>query len=419
MERIVIAGGWPLQGTVQIDGAKNAALPIIAACLLTEEPCTLRSMPGLTDIEVMQAILHSFGVDSAWTREGFRIHAEKILSHTIPEALMREMRSSVIIMGPMLARFGKVSASYPGGCAIGNRPIDLHIKGFRAMGARISDEGRGYIIAEADELHGADIHLDYPSVGATENIMMAATLAHGETLIRNAAKEPEIVDVQTFLNAMGADVHGAGTDLIRIRGVQKLKGCEHTIIPDRIAAGTFLLGAVITRGQVTVTSVIPEHLEPLLAKIREMGAKVTVSDKSVTVTCSARPRAVDAVRTLPHPGFPTDLQAPMLAALCIANGTSVLTETVFESRFKHVDELCRMGASVKVEGRTAIIRGVDQLNGAVVSATDLRAGAALVLAGLAATGITVIEQVHHIDRGYVSLDKSFRSMGGKIERLGW
>lgn len=419
MERIVIAGGTPLQGTVKIHGAKNAALPIIAACLLTDEPCTLRSMPTLTDIDVMRHILQSFGAECEWVKDGLQIHAKKLHSHTIPEALMREMRSSVIIMGPLLARHGKVSASYPGGCAIGSRPIDLHIKGLEALGAKVSEEGRGYITAEAKQLIGADIHLDYPSVGATENIMMAATLAKGETLIRNAAKEPEIVDVQDILNVMGADIEGAGTDLIRIRGVDRLHGAEYTIIPDRIAAGTLLLGAVVTRGQVTVKPVIPEHLEPLLAKIREMGAKVNIAGNSVTVTCDYRPKAVDALRTLPHPGFPTDLQAPMLAALCVAQGTSVLTETVFESRFKHVDELRRMGAMVKVEGRSAIIRGVERLTGAVVAATDLRAGAALVLAGLAAEGITIVEQVHHIDRGYVDLDDTFRTLGGRVERLGW
>jgi len=419
VERIVIAGGTPLHGTVHIHGAKNAALPIIAACLLTDEPCNLRSIPALTDIEVMRKILHNFGAGCEWTQDSFRIHAEDIHSHTIHEALMREMRSSIIIMGPLLARHGCVSASYPGGCAIGSRPIDLHLKGFEAMGATISDEGRGFITAQATELRGASIHLDYPSVGATENIMMAATLAKGETLIRNAAKEPEIIDLQNMLNSMGAEVEGAGSDLIRIRGVKKLHGTDYTIIPDRIAAGTFLLGAVVTKGRVTVAPVIPEHLEPLLAKIREMGADVSVAANSVTVECNARHKAVDALRTLPHPGFPTDLQAPMLAALCLAEGTSVLTETVFESRFKHVDELRRMGAIVKVEGRSAIIRGVKRLKGAVVSASDLRAGAALVLAGLAAEGITVVEQVCHIDRGYVRLDNAFRSIGGKIERLGY
>jgi UDP-N-acetylglucosamine 1-carboxyvinyltransferase len=367
----------------------------------------------------MGQILHSLGATAVLEGDKLVIGSKNLQSHTIPERLMREMRSSIILMGPILARMGRVSASYPGGCAIGSRPIDLHLKGLQAMGAKIEEEGRGYITAEASILHGADIHLDYPSVGATENLMMAATLAEGDTVIRNAAKEPEVLDLQNFLCSLGAVVEGAGSDCVRIRGVTRLTGSAYHIIPDRIAAGTYLLAGVMTRGEVTVYPVIPEHLEPLLCKLREMNVAVTTSADAVTIRCPERPEAVDMVRTLPHPGFPTDLQAPMMAALCLARGTSVVSETVFESRFKHVDELRRMGANIKVEGRTAIVRGVESLRGAVVSASDLRAGAGLVMAGLAAEGITVVEMVHHIDRGYVKLDSELRALGARIERLGW
>lgn len=419
MERIVIAGGWPLHGAVEIHGAKNAALPIIAGCLLSKETSVLENVPDLTDIGVMRQILHSLGVPSSLKSGELTIEPAGMHSHTIPEHLMREMRSSIILMGPILARCGRVSASYPGGCAIGSRPIDLHLKGLQAMGVTILEEGRGVITAEAKYLHGADIHLDYPSVGATENLMMAGSLADGDTVIRNAAKEPEVEDLQRFLISMGANVSGAGTDMIKIKGVKELKGTQYRIIPDRIAAGTYLLAGVMTRGEVTVFPVIPEHLQPILAKLRDMGVNVSTSLDSVTVSCPKRPDAIDALRTLPHPGFPTDLQAPMLAALCLAKGTSIVAETVFESRFKHVDELRRMGASIKVEGRAAIVRGVETLKGAIVTASDLRAGAALVIAGLAAEGVTVVEMVHHIDRGYVKLDQDLRTLGARIERLGW
>ena len=419
MERIIVAGGWPLHGAVEIHGAKNAALPIIAACLLSKQGSVLQNLPDLTDIHVMREILHSFGAVTAQKDGELTIEAPSIDAPTIPEHLMREMRSSIILMGPLIARCGRVSASYPGGCAIGSRPIDLHLKGLREMGVTIVEEGRGYIVAEAKHLRGADIHLDFPSVGATENLMMAGVLADGHTVIRNAAKEPEVVDLQNFLISMGAIIEGAGSDCIKITGVEELKGTKYRIIPDRIAAGTYLLAGIMTQGEVTVYPVVPDHMEPFLAKFREMGVRVATSLDSVTVSCPTRPSAVDMVRTLPHPGFPTDLQAPMLAALCLAQGSSIVSETVFESRFKHVDELRRMGASIKVEGRAAIVRGVETLKGAIVSATDLRAGAALVIAGLAAEGVTVIEMIHHIDRGYVKLDHDLRTLGARIERLGW
>ncbi|MBT9176500.1 MAG: UDP-N-acetylglucosamine 1-carboxyvinyltransferase 1 [Firmicutes bacterium] len=417
MDRFVIAGGRPLCGAVKVQGAKNSALPSIAACILTGEPVRLRNIPKLTDIDVMRSILHSLGAECEWEGDDLVISAERINDCVIPENLMREMRSSIILLGPLLARAGRVVASYPGGYAIGSRPIDLHLKGLRALGVQIEDEGRGLLRAHAETLRGADIHLSMPSVGATENIMMAATLATGETIIRNAAMEPEIVDLQNFLNAMGAGISGAGTDCLSIRGVTRLHGAEYAIIPDRIVAGTYLLGAVMTRGHVTVFPAPPDQLEPLLAKLREMGALVVLDGSGVTAVGRGRPKALDSVKTSPFPGFPTDLQAPLLAALCLADGTSVLTETVFESRFKHVDELNRLGASIKVAGRSAVIRGVDRLTGALVSASDLRAGAALTLAGLAAQGITVVEQVHHIGRGYASLVEDLRTLGAAIERI--
>ncbi|MBS3938073.1 MAG: UDP-N-acetylglucosamine 1-carboxyvinyltransferase [Peptococcaceae bacterium] len=416
MDRYVINGRTPICGVIDIHGAKNAALPIVAACLLTDQAVLLRNIPPLSDIGVMQAILHSLGVNSEWQAGELRIHPNVVNSHVIPESLMQEMRSSVIIVGPLLARYGRVSASYPGGCAIGERPIDLHIKGLCALGAKVVDEGGGCLTFSASKLRGARVHLETPSVGATENIMMAACLAEGETLIENAAREPEVLDLQNFLNALGAKVSGAGQNTIHIAGVSALKGAEYTIISDRIVAGTYLLAALMTEGRITLTSVIAEDLRPLLSRMSDMGADIAVADNAVTLSMRGRPRAVEEVRTMPHPGFPTDLQAPMLAALCLAEGKSVLTETMFESRFKHVEELKRMGAQIAVEGRKAIISGIERFSGATVRATDLRAGAALTLAGLAASGTTVVEDVYHIDRGYVALDQSLTRLGGRVVR---
>ncbi len=417
MERIVISGGRPLHGTVRIPGAKNAALPILAASLLTPDQCVIRGLPALTDIDVMLSIISTLGAEVKGQGGVAYIRAEPLVSQDVPETLMREMRSSIIVMGALLARFGYTKVSYPGGCAIGSRPIDLHLKGLRELGAEI-EEKHGFIKAQAKGLRGATIHLDYPSVGATENLMMAATLAKGQTILSNAAKEPEIIDLQNFLNVMGANVKGAGTDVIRIEGVDALNGADYTIIPDRIVAGTYLLAGAITGGEVKVSNVIPEHLESLLAKLREMGACVKVEDDSILLKAKDRLVAIESLRTLPYPGFPTDLQAPMMALLCLAKGTSIVTETVFESRFKHVDELRRMGANIKVNDRTAVIKGVPALTSAQVSASDLRAGAALVLAALAADDITVIEDVHHIDRGYERLEDYLRALGARVERIG-
>lgn len=417
MERIVIAGGRPLHGKVRIGGAKNAALPILGATLLTEAPCLIREIPNLTDVGVMRDILETLGAKVEVVGDLTTVEAAALTSLTVPENLMREMRSSIIVMGALLTRFGTVKVSQPGGCDIGSRPIDLHIKGLKELGAQINEK-HGYITATCKRLHGASIHLDFPSVGATQNLMMAATLADGLTIITNAAKEPEIVDLQNFINSLGANIKGAGTDTIRIEGVEKLHGTDYTVIPDRIVAGTYLLAGAITGGKVTVLNVIPEHLESLLAKLREMGVQVDTKGDSVTVQAEHPLQAIDSLRTLPYPGFPTDLQAPMMALLCLANGTSIVTETVFESRFKHVNELKRMGANIKVNERTAIIKGVPALSSANVAATDLRAGAALVLAALAADGITVIGDVHHIYRGYIDLDENLRMLNARIERVG-
>jgi len=417
LDRYVISGGVPIRGVIDIHGAKNAALPIVAASLLTEKKVLLGNIPPLSDIGVMQAILHSLGVLCEWQEEEFVIDPAGVSSHVIPEGLMQGMRSSIIIVGPLLARYGKVSASYPGGCAIGERPIDLHLKGLRALGAVVSEEGGGRLTLTAKKLQGTKIFLETPSVGATENIMMAACLAEGDTLIENAAKEPEVVDLQNFLNALGANVSGAGKESIHITGVSSLGGARYKIISDRIVAGTYLLAALMTEGEVTVTSVVPENLRPLLVKLEQMGADISLNENSVTLSMRGRPIALEEVRTTPHPGFPTDLQAPMLAALCLARGTSVVTETMFESRFKHIEELCRMGANIVTEGRRAVISGVEKLKGATVRATDLRAGAALTLAGLSANGITTVLDVNHIDRGYLALDRSLNALGGRVARI--
>ncbi|HHY75205.1 MAG TPA: UDP-N-acetylglucosamine 1-carboxyvinyltransferase [Firmicutes bacterium] len=411
-----VEGRRPLRGTVRASGAKNAVLPIMAAAVMASEPCVLHSSPDLSDVHTMSKILEGLGARVERTSDGsLIIDPRGIDNHVVDDMLMRQVRSSIFLMGPLLARMGKVQVSYPGGCDIGQRPIDLHIKGLRALGASI-EEKHGHIKAERETWEGIDIHLDIPSVGATENIMMGACLAKGVTIIRNAAKEPEIVDLQTFLNAMGAKVRGAGTDVIRIEGVDKLHGAEHVIMPDRIEVGTFMIGAVITGGEVTVENAVSEHVQALTSKLREIGAEVEATDHSITVRGKGRPRATD-VKTLPYPGFPTDMQPQMMALLSIADGTSVITETIFDSRFKQAEELGRMGAKIRREGRTAIIKGVPALSGAMVEATDLRSGASLVLAGLAAEGKTVVRGIHNIDRGYERFEEKLRSLGAKIERV--
>ncbi|MCL6635694.1 MAG: UDP-N-acetylglucosamine 1-carboxyvinyltransferase [Peptococcaceae bacterium] len=417
MQRFMIVGGTLLKGPIRASGSKNATLPVLAATILNASKSVIHEVPRLRDVSVMKDVLTYLG--ARITCQGNTIEADTsyVRPLEISEELMRRMRASNLVLGAMLGRFGKVKISYPGGCQIGSRPMNLHLKGLQALGAVIQEKF-GYITAEAGKLTGADIHLDLPSVGATENIMMAAVLAEGVTTIRNAAKEPEIVDLQNFLNNMGARIKGAGTDTIKIEGVRpgSLKAASHTVIPDRIEAGTHMVAAAITGGEVTVTNVIPEHLEPLLAKLREAGVGITAGDDWVRVQGTGRVRAVD-IKTMPYPGFPTDMQPQMMALLSLAEGTSVITETIFENRFKHVAELRRMGADIKVEGQSAIIKGVPKLSGAYIEASDLRAGAALVLAALAAEDGTVLENVDHIDRGYERLEVKYNALGARIVRV--
>ncbi|GAW92141.1 UDP-N-acetylglucosamine 1-carboxyvinyltransferase [Calderihabitans maritimus] len=415
MEKFIIVGGNRLTGTVTISGAKNAVLPIMAASIMAGEPCVIYDVPRLTDVRVMKNVLKSLGARVEVNGHAMVIDPRKINYTEVPEHLMRKLRASNLVMGALLGRFGRVKVAHPGGCAIGSRPMDLHFKGFQALGAKIT-ERYGFIEVEAKELRGADIQLDFPSVGATENIMMAATLAKGTTIIRNAAKEPEIVDLQNFLNRLGARIKGAGIDVIRIEGVRKLRGTEHNLIPDRIETGTYMVAAAITNGDVVLKNVIPNHIEPVSAKLREAGVSVVEYKDGIRVKGRGRIKALD-IKTLPYPGFPTDMQPQMVALMSIAEGTSIITETIFESRFKHVDELTRMGANIKVEGRVAIVKGVNRLSGAVVEASDLRAGAALVLAGLAAEDATVVENVHHLDRGYEDMEKKLNSLGARVIRV--
>ena len=406
----------PLKGNVRVSGAKNSALPILAASLLGTEDIILEDVPNLKDFDVICEVLTSLGAKVERYEEGkIKINSVNIDKYETPYELMSKMRASFLVMGPLLTRIGKAKTSLPGGCAIGTRPIDLHLKGFRALGANI-DVDHGYVEAFADKLIGDRIYLDFPSVGATENIMMAAVLAEGETTIDNAAMEPEIVDLANFLNKLGGNVKGAGTSTIRIKGVDNLKGTVHSVIPDRIEAGTFMVASAITGGDVIIENVIPNHIKPIIAKLREVGCDVYENGDKVRVVGNTKIKAVD-VKTLPYPGFPTDMQAQFMALMSIADGTSVIIETVFENRFMHVDELKRMGADIKIDGRSAIIQGVNSLMSAPVKATDLRAGAALILAGLVADGKTEIDNVYHIDRGYDHIEDKFSQLGGKIYRI--
>lgn len=417
--RIIINGGRPLVGRVHIDGAKNAVLPIIAASLLSSRPTTLRDIPWLNDVATACEVIAHLGATARRSGADLVIDPSGLTDVEAPYELVRKMRASFLVLGPLLARLGRARISLPGGCAIGTRPIDLHLKGLEALGAKIVI-GHGRIEAVvADHLHGAHIYLDFPSVGATENLMMAAVLACGTTTIENAAEEPEVVDLANFINTMGGRVYGAGTPVIRIEGEPELNGTTYSVIPDRIEAGTFMVAAAITGGDVVLENVVSEHLKPVIAKLGEAG--VIVSEEAggqLRVTAPERPRATD-IKTLPYPGFPTDMQAQFMALLTIAEGTSIVTETVFENRFMHVDELKRMGAQIKIEGRSAVVRGQRQLQGASVRATDLRAGAALVLAGLAADGTTEVSGVDHIDRGYIAFDEKLARLGADLKRVGF
>lgn len=415
MEKFIVMGGKRLEGTIRVSGAKNATLPIMAASLLTGSTSILHDIPRLKDVEVMKDLLIYLGARIQSNGSSITIDTVNMCNRRISEELMRRMRASNLVMGAMLGRFGCCKLSYPGGCAIGSRPMDLHLKGFMAMGAQIK-EAHGYIKAQARLLKGAEIQLDFPSVGATENILMAAVLAQGKTVIRNAAKEPEIIDLQNYLNKAGAKIKGAGTDIIKIEGVTELGPVEHNIIPDRIEAGTFMVAAAITGGEVTLTNVIPEHVEAVTAKLREAGVKIFDSDNIIKIIGPEKLKAID-FKTLPYPGFPTDMQSPLMVLACIAEGTSIVTESIFENRFKHVDEMRRMGADIKIEGRVAIVKGVPKLTGAYLEASDLRAGAALVLAGLVAEDVTIIDNISHVDRGYDGLEHKLCLLGGSVTRV--
>lgn len=417
MDKIIVRGGKALAGKVKVSGAKNAVLPIIAASILAEKgTCVIHDVPALDDVRTICNLLRSLGISLTYDREVLTIQASRLTSVEASYELVRKMRASFLVMGPLLARQGKARVALPGGCAIGTRPIDQHLKGFEAMGAKI-EIGQGFIEASVEgRLKGAKIYLDIPSVGATENIMMAAALAEGTTVIENAAEEPEIVDLANFLNGMGAKIRGAGTGSIRIEGVESLKGCTHCVIPDRIEAGTFMVAAAITGGDVFIEGAICDHLKSVTAKLREMGVQVDEQENGIRVRRSGPIKAVD-VKTLPYPGFPTDMQSQMMALLLVSEGTSIVTETVFENRFMHVEEFRRMNANIKIEGRSAIVEGGAKLTGSKVTATDLRAGAALVLAGLVAEGETEVSGLHHIDRGYVNFTEKLRQLGADVERL--
>lgn len=419
MEKLIINGGKALRGRVKISGAKNAVLPIIAAALLGQNvPSKLEEVPALDDVHTLSAVLEQLGVKAEFDadKNTLLVDSSQIASCEAPYDLVRKMRASFLIIGPLLARCGRAKISLPGGCAIGTRPIDLHLKGFEALGAKI-DIGHGYIEAVAPEgLKGARIYLDFPSVGATENIMMAASMAEGTTIIENPAQEPEIIDLANYLNVMGARVRGAGTNVIKIEGVKSLTGKNYTIIPDRIEAGTYMVAAAMTKGDVYIENAISEHLKPVIAKLKEAGVTIEENIDGIRVVCDRRTKAVD-IKTLPYPGFPTDMQAQFMALLAVSEGMGRVTETVFENRFMHVDELKRMGANIRIDGRTSLVEGVDQLQGCAVKATDLRAGAAMVLAGLVAEGETRIGYIHHIDRGYDNLVSKLVMLGADIRRV--
>ncbi|MFJ7185492.1 UDP-N-acetylglucosamine 1-carboxyvinyltransferase [Lysinibacillus xylanilyticus] len=419
MEKIIVTGGQKLQGKVRVEGAKNAVLPILAAALLASKgENVIKEVPNLADVFTINEVLKSLNAAVTYIPEDNTVYIDttKDLSSEAQFEFVSKMRASILVMGSLLARNGYARVALPGGCAIGSRPIELHLKGFEAMGAKISF-GHGYVEAKAEgRLKGANVYLDFPSVGATENIMTAAALAQGTTVIENAAKEPEIVDLANFINNMGGRVIGAGTNTIRIEGVDTLYGTEHHIIPDRIEAGTFMVAAAITKGDVTIENAVPEHMTALIAKMREMGVEVTELDEGIRVRAPKTLKAVD-IKTMPHPGFPTDMQSQMMALMLTAEGTSIITETVFENRFMHVEEFRRMNAGAKIEGRSVFIEGPVDLQGAEVMATDLRAAAALILAGLVSEGVTRVTKLHHLDRGYVDFHGKLAALGAQIERV--
>lgn len=421
MAKFLVQKSGPLHGEVVISGSKNAVLPIMAATLLTDEKSTIMDAPALRDVEVMCDLLKSLGaeVERRPDENIVEVAADGDIKYESPFDLVKMMRASILVLGALLLRTGRAVIHLPGGCAIGERPVELHLKGLKALGATIDQAqlAKGIVDARADKLKGSTIYLDFPSVGATEVIIMAASLAEGTTVLENAAQEPEIVDLANFLNKMGARIKGAGTDTIKIDGVKKLHGVSHHVIPDRIEAGTFMISAAITRGRILIRNMLPDHLKAVIAKLRECGVEIQLTDEGVIVDGSVNKIVSTDVKTLPYPGFPTDMQSPFMALLTVANGPSVVIETVFENRFMHVAEFNRMGANIKTEGKCAIIPGGKQLKGAQVVATDLRAGAAVVLTGLVAEGTTEVSQIYHIDRGYENFVDKLRALGANIMRI--
>ncbi|MBM6928533.1 UDP-N-acetylglucosamine 1-carboxyvinyltransferase [Parasutterella secunda] len=417
MEKLKVTGGYRLKGEVKASGAKNAALPILAASLLTADDLVLNNVPHLSDIRTMGKLLSGLGmvVEREEQSETVRLNAKSLTTLTAPYELVKTMRASIVTLGPMLARFGEARVSLPGGCAIGARPVDQHIKGLQTLGAEVVID-HGYVVAKAKRLKGAHIVTDMVTVTGTENLLMAATLAEGTTVIENAAREPEVVDLANCLTAMGAKIRGAGTPVIEIEGVSSLHGATHSVLPDRIETGSFLVAALMTRGDVTVTHAAPHTLDIVLDKLREAGAQIETGEDWIRVSIDKRPKAV-SVRTVPHPGFPTDMQAQFMALDTIAEGTGRITETIFENRFMHVPELQRLGANITVDGHTAVVTGVEELSGANVMATDLRASASLVIAGLVAKGETIVDRIYHLDRGYDHMEVKLASLGACIERI--
>ncbi len=418
MAKFIIENNGPLKGEVTVSGAKNAVLPILAATVLTDEECIIDEVPDLKDVEVMCSILRCLGAEVKTYPEEGRVSVKMSSKvNTDPDKeLLQKMRASILVLGPILVRENRATVWLPGGCAIGERPVELHYKGLRQMGSDIEVDDSGKVSTETDGLKGTEIYLDFPSVGATENIMMAATLAEGTTIIENAAQEPEIVDLANYLNKMGAKVKGAGTDIIRVEGVEKLHGAEHSVIPDRIEAGTFMVAAAMTRGNILIKNMLPNHMVPVIAKLRECGVVVEETELGVMVKADEKPLVSTDIKTLPYPGFPTDMQAQFMALLTTVEGSSIVIETVFENRYMHVAELKYMGAKIKVDDRCAIIEGNKKLKGARVRATDLRAGAAMVIAGLAAEGKTELSDIYHIERGYEKFVEKMQGLGAKISR---
>ena len=418
MEKMIVRGGNRLVGTVRAEGAKNAVLPIVAATILASKgKTTLKNVPVLSDVYTINNVLRNINIDINFNEETNTVEVDATgnVSWETPFEYVSKMRASIVVMGPLLARLGRARVALPGGCAIGTRPIDLHLKGFEALGASIKIEN-GYVEAVAEKLYGARIYLDFPSVGATQNLMMGAVYAEGTTVLENVAREPEIVDLARFLNSMGAKVYGAGTETIRIEGVEELVGVTHSIIPDRIETGTFMVAAAVTNGNIFIEDAIAEHNKPLISKLKEMGVSIEEEGDGLRVVGPKQLRSTD-VKTMPHPGFPTDMQAQMTIAQLVSQGTSTMTETVFENRFMHLEEMRRMNANFKVEGQTVLLYGNSSFQGAEVAATDLRAAAALIIAGLVSTGYTRVTNLKHLDRGYYNFDKKLRNLGADIERI--